>query len=281
MLSASLRAARLAGAPREVEWEIVAEVAALLTRELRGRPPIAVSPAAQAIVRRLTGVADPFEGAKREANHLLSRLAPRIREAARSSRDPLAYLLGAAAAGNAVDLGARDGYRAEELLAHPDWGRFDYREFLAALSRAGDVLIIADNAGEIVFDKLLSEELSRRGKRVTVAVRGAPTLNDATHEDAEEIGLAEVAEVITTGADHPGVLLERASPEFVRRFREAELVIAKGMGNYEGLSEERGPLFFLLKAKCAPIAGELGVKQGQLVLARAAGLPGGRQKGQG
>jgi len=267
MLRASLTAARLAGAGEETQWEVLREVGALLAKKLPGRPPIEVSPEAQRTVRQLTGVEDPFAEAKRHANRELLGLVPELRVAAAEAPDPLAFLLRLAAAGNAVDLGARSGYRLDEVTQVGRWGQFDYPAFLEKLEAAERVLLIADNAGEIVLDRLLCEEFARRGKRVVVAVRAAPTLNDATLEDAREAGMSEVAEVITTGQDHPGVFLPRVSPEFLEAFRGADLVIAKGMGNFEGLSEESGPLFFLLQAKCAPVARALGVEVGELVLA--------------
>jgi hypothetical protein len=279
MLRASLTAARLAAAGEEAQWAVLREVGALLAERLPGRPPIEVSPAAQRIVRRITGVEDPFAAAKRRANRELLALLPRLRAEARAADDPLAHLLRLAAAGNAVDLGAKSSYRLDEVTQAGPWGRFDYPAFLEQLERAGEVLLIADNAGEIVLDRLLCEEFAHRGKRVLVAVRGAPTLNDATLEDAREVGLTQVAQVITTGQDHPGVFLPQVSPEFRERFRGAGLVIAKGMGNFEGLSEEAGPLFFLLKAKCAPVAQALGVEVGELVLA-GPGLTGAGEKGQ-
>jgi hypothetical protein len=279
MLRASLTAARLAGAEEEAQWAVLREVGALLAGRLPGRPPIEVSPAAQRIVRRITGVEDPFAAAKRRANQELLALLPRLRAEVRAAEDPLAHLLRLAAAGNAVDLGAKSSYRLDEVTQAGPWGRFDYPAFLEHLERAGEVLLIADNAGELVLDRLLCEEFAHRGKRVLVAVRGAPTLNDATLEDAREVGLTQVAQVITTGQDHPGVFLPQVSPEFRERFLGAGLVIAKGMGNFEGLSEEAGPIFFLLKAKCAPVARALGVEVGELVLA-GPGLTGAREKGQ-
>jgi len=278
MLRTSLTAARLVGAREEIGWEIVREVAPLLARSLPGRPPIAASPEAQRTVRRILGVPDPFAEAKRRANREALGLLPRLREQAARAEDPLAFLLRLSASGNTADLGAQTTFDlvAAAAGAEEPWGRFDYELFLARLSSAKTILILADNAGEIAFDRLLCEELTRLGKRVTVAVRGAPTLNDATLEDAMEVGLPEVAEVITTGADHPGVLLSKCSQDFRRRFQEADLVISKGMGNFEGLSDEPGPIFFLFKAKCAPVAQELGVEVGELVLAAGRFDSGGR-----
>ena len=159
------------------------------------------------------------------------------------------------------------------------WGQIFRFDSKRPAPKVSPVLILADNAGEIAFDCLLCEQLTRLGKRVTVAVRGAPTLNDATIVDAREVGLPEVAEVITTGSDHPGVLLSKCSQDFRRHFQDADLVISKGMGNFEGLSGEVGPIFFLLKAKCAPVARALGVEVGGLVLA-GPGLTEPAEKGQ-
>lgn len=278
MIRTSLTAARLVGASERVEWAIVREVAPLLVRSLPGRPPIAASPEVQHTVRKILGVPDPFAEAKHRANREALGILPRLREQAARAPDPLAFLLRLSASGNTADLGAQTTFDllAAAAGAEEHWGRFDYELFQARLSSAKTILILADNAGEIAFDRLLCEELAQLGKRVTVAVRGAPTLNDATLEDAVEVGLPEVAEVITTGADHPGVLLSKCSQDFRRRFREADLVISKGMGNFEGLSGEVGPIFFLLKAKCAPVARELGVEVGELVLAAGRFDSGGR-----
>jgi len=277
MIRASLTAARLVGIGEEAKWAIVREVAPLLVRSLPGYPPIAASPDVQRTVRRILGVQDPFAEAKSQANREALGLLPRLREQAARAPDPLAFILALAASGNAADLGFQEDFDLEEISsAGEPWGRFDYEPFRAQLARAANVLILADNAGEIAFDRLLCEELARLGKRVTVAVRGVPTLNDATIADAREVGLPEVAEVITTGQGHPGVFLPAASPEFREHFRTADLVISKGMGNFEGLSGEAGPIFFLLKAKCAPVAQELGVRVGELVLAAGRFDSGGR-----
>ncbi len=272
MIRASLTAARLVGASERIEWTIVREVAPLLARSLPGRPPIDMSPEVQRRVREILGVEDPFAEAKRRANREALSLLPRLREEVARAPDPLAFLLALAASGNAADLGSQEDFDLEEISSvREPWGRFDYELLRTQLAGATNVLILADNAGEIVFDRLLAEELTRLGKHVTVAVRGAPTLNDATLEDAMEVDLAQVAEVITTGSDHPGILLSKCSQDFQRRFRDADLIISKGMGNFEGLSEERGPIFFLLKAKCRPVARELGVREGELVLKAASG----------
>ena len=137
-------------------------------------------------------------------------------------------------------------------------------EFRRAVRRATRILYIADNAGEIVFDKLVLEMLPR--EKVTVAVRGKPVLNDATREDAEAVGVTDLVEVIDTGSDAPGILLEDCSPEFQAAFREADLVLAKGQGNLESLLQGPKEVFFLLRVKCEIVGRQLGRQTGDLVL---------------
>jgi len=168
---------------------------------------------------------------------------------------------------------------AEALEARPDrWATDDLRR---AVGTARDIFYVADNAGEIVFDRLLIEEMPL-GK-VTVAVKGSPIINDATREDAQAVGLTELVDVIDNGTDIPGTVLEACSDSFRARFEAADLIIAKGQGNYETLNEcRRDGLFFLLKIKCEVIARDLGLNSrpgpgrhdecrlGQMVIRRSA-----------
>jgi uncharacterized protein with ATP-grasp and redox domains len=128
-----------------------------------------------------------------------------------------------------------------------------------------------DNAGEIVFDRFLIKVITDHYPiRVTAAVKSSPILNDATMEDAEEAELKEVARVITTGNDCIGTDLEESSPEFLDTLHKADLVIAKGQGNYESITEFQDampkPLFYVLRAKCVLVAERLEVPlQGNVV----------------
>lgn len=266
ILRATLGGARLGGASDEEAWAAVAEGAAIAATWDRSLPPILLGAEVGRVLRGRLG-RDPYREAKREANiRALARYARWKEEVARAP-DPLLHALRLAAAGNALDLGVPGETDPDRAVgAPPEFARLDYDPFRGALGRARTVLLLADNAGEIVLDRILVEELRARGKEVTVAVRGSPTLNDATANDAREVGLDAVARVVTTGSDVPGVYLPQASDEFRALFQEADLVLAKGMGNFEGLAGERGPLFFLLQAKCLPVAAETGVPEGSLVL---------------
>ncbi len=147
-------------------------------------------------------------------------------------------------------------------------------EFLNDLKNSKKVLYICDNAGEIVFDKLLIEEIKRYVEEVVVAVKGKPILNDATLEDAKFVGIDEIAKVISVGEDIIGVLLEECSQEFLNELNNTDMIVAKGMGNYESLteydSEIKKPLYYIFKVKCTPVAEYLGgVKVGDNVLLKA------------
>jgi uncharacterized protein with ATP-grasp and redox domains len=138
--------------------------------------------------------------------------------------------------------------------------------FGEALAEAENILYLADNAGEIVFDRLLIEQLPM--EKVVVAVRGLPAINDATIQDAKIAGITELVEVIDNGSDAPATILEDCSERFLDAFNRADLIIAKGQGNYETLSDIDKNIFFLLKAKCPVIAGHIGCEVGELILKR-------------
>jgi hypothetical protein len=273
ILRATLGGARLAGAPDEEAWAVVAEGARITADWDRTLPPILLGAEIGRLLRTRVGQTDPYLGEKRAANTAALGHYARWKEEVARAPDPLFHALRLAAAGNALDLGFYAGVDPHHDVdcALQGFARSDYGAFRDALDRSREVLFLADNAGEIVLDRILIEELVARGKNVTVAVRGAPTLNDVTTDDAESVGLNAIAEIITTGSDVPGVSLAACSTSFRTRFRNAGLVLSKGMGNFEGLSQELAPLFFLFQAKCQPVAREADVAVGGLVLLRGRG----------
>jgi len=218
------------------------------------------------IVHQATGIQDPFKELKDESIEKASRLYPDLKRMVDTADDPLEMAVRLAIAGNVIDFGANPGFQLEQdlkkiIAAEPAINH--YPLFTEALADAQNVFFLGDNAGETVFDKLLIETI---GRRVVYAVRGEPIINDATVEDARKSGLDEVAEIISSGCDAPGFILERCSKEFRHHFETADLIISKGQGNRESLSRERRPIFFLLKAKCSVVAEELGVTTGDTVI---------------
>ncbi|MBW1764492.1 MAG: DUF89 family protein, partial [Deltaproteobacteria bacterium] len=144
-----------------------------------------------------------------------------------------------------------------------DFAVCDYNRFRKGLDKASEILYIGDNAGECVFDRVLIEEVQ---KPVIYVVRDVPIINDATYEDAVQAGLDKVADILSSGTDGPGTILKRCSSEFKSIYKKSKFIISKGQGNYEALSNERRPIFFLLKTKCHVIADDLGINKGDIVL---------------
>ena len=222
-------------------------------------------------LRQLTGVVDPYRAVKDRFNKMAMEMLPELSVMVGRAADPLAMAMRFAIAGNVIDLGANGELAVDEVrqavieaTGAPLHGDLD--DFRQAASTASEILYLADNAGEIVFDGLLIEQLP--SERVTVAVRGGPVLNDATLADAEAASLYGLVEVIDNGSDAPGTILGDCSAEFRRRFAEADMVIAKGQGNFETLSDAGPDVYFMFKAKCPVIANHIGLPVGTHVAAR-------------
>lgn len=222
-------------------------------------------------LREITGVADPYRAAKDRFNRMALEMLPGLQRQVSTAADPLAVALRLAIAGNVIDLGLNGGLTEQEArravantLHEPFSGDTD--EFAGAVREADNILYLADNAGEIVFDRLLIERIGPAP--ITVAVRGRPILNDATLTDAKAAGLADIVEVIDNGSDAPGTLLGDCSEAFRARFAAADLIIAKGQGNFETLSGNPANIYFLFKAKCPVVAENAAVDIGTHVATR-------------
>lgn len=221
------------------------------------------------IVSTVTGIADPFKDIKKLHTKQALQLYPKLKELIQSSEDPLMTAIRISIAGNVIDFGTNAKFDIEkdlETILKMDFAVNHYSAFCEALSKASTILFIGDNAGETVFDSLLIEEL---GKPVSYAVRERPIINDAIYEDALEAGIDKVAEILSSGCDAPGCLLSLCSDEFLKLYNSSDLIVSKGQGNYEGLSDEQRPIFFLLKAKCSVVASDIGVKEGSIILKKA------------
>ncbi|SDG96880.1 damage-control phosphatase ARMT1 family protein [Desulfosporosinus hippei] len=230
------------------------------------------------ILRRaneLLGIEDPFHKAKKESNDLALELLPQLKERIRKSTDPLLMSLQIAVAGNIIDMGILKDFDVEKSIQEAlakSFTRDDYVSFQQSLNEAQEILILGDNSGEIVFDKLLAEQLLEYGVKVTYAVKDQPILNDATMEDAAYVGMGGQIRVISNGSGFLGTILEDCSPEFLDVYKSADLVISKGQANYESLEElgkDDRRLYFLLRAKCEIVAENLGVKLNEMVFCRS------------
>lgn len=268
-LRQALEAARRVTADERAQRAVLDAVALVLPTLPLDATPIDLGREVHRVVRDTLGVDDPYREAKRRDNDRVVALLPALRERVQAASDPLLAAVRLAAAGNAIDLAVSSDVDLERTIERgleDGGGMADYPVLRARLACADDVLYLGDNAGEIVFDRLLIERLVALGARVTFAVRGRPILNDATKDDAAYVGMDEVAEVISSGSDGPGTTLGACRPDFLDAFRGASLILSKGQGNFEGLSDERAPLFFLLMVKCPVVARELEAPIGTVLL---------------
>jgi len=243
----------------------------LVDLDFANTPP-AMAQRVHRLVRKLTGDVDAYRKMKEEFNQLALEMLPRLRSLVTQSDCPLETAVRLAIAGNVIDAAVNrnlNGEYVSEAVEHALTAPLeaDIAEFADAVSQARTILYLADNAGEIVFDRLLIKQLPP--EKVTVVVKGAPVINDATMADARVAGITDFVEVIDNGSDAPGTIISDCSEAFRQRFNQADLVIAKGQGNYETLSGVEKNIFFVLKAKCPVIARHLGCQVGSLVLRRS------------
>lgn len=259
-------AAALAGLERQAGDALLADIEGALATFPEGQNPANTASWMHARIRKETGNADPYREKKREATAHALGLYPHLRQRLADVPDPIDTALRLAIAGNIIDLGVSDDYDLEssiERVLTQQASIDDSKRLRTAIDQAETILYLGDNAGETVLDRLFIETL---GKPVTYVVKGGPAVNDATAEDAHEAGLEAVCEVIDNGAAAMGTLLDQCSEAFRQRFHAADLVIAKGMANFESLHGSRPNLFFLLQAKCAVVAAHLGVAEKSIVI---------------
>ena len=230
------------------------------TMDLR-QSPQAMAQKIHRFLRELTGVADPYLAVKRQYNQLALEMYGQLKQTVEASPDPFETAVRLAIAGNIIDFGVNSTIKrstVEETITQSLTDPLDIeavRRLKDAVARAADILYLGDNAGEIVFDRLLIEQMPR--EKITFVVKGGPILNDVLMEDARVAGLTDLVRVIDNGSDVPGTLLETCPERFRQRFEQADLIIAKGQGNFESLSDSGTKVFFLLRPKCAVLARHL------------------------
>ena len=238
-----------------------------------GAIPAVIANRLLGIIHQVSENQDPFAARKAAATVFAARMHRRL---APAYGDDLESLLRQAAVGNALDFFRGKAEATREMLARVEFeinAVPDFRRELAG--PPGLLLYLADNAGEQFFDRPLVSGLRRRGWRVVYAVKGGPIQNDLTLADLEASGLLAALEpVVDTGARTVGLELDGVSPGFRELYATARLIVAKGMGHFETMSHLSDPrVWFLLQAKCPPVAQALGVDLNAFVFAPAPVIP--------
>jgi uncharacterized protein with ATP-grasp and redox domains len=223
------------------------------------------------LMRRILNNPDLYRDSKTASNRMMLEHLDDFRARINESKDPFQTALRLAIAGNVIDYGPQhrlDVWRTIERVLHTPLALDDSDSLQRDLSVSKQLLYVADNCGEIVMDRLFLETVAH--PNVYFAVRGAPTINDATLEDALAVGMDQLAHIITTGDDAPGAVWETASTQFKNILRASDLVICKGQGNLEGLSDVDHNIYYLLVAKCELIAGRMDTKRGDFIVSHNA-----------
>lgn len=271
---------KLATKNMRMQMAILKEASRVVAEKTSARvTPSQLNTYANRVVKRMTGISDPYRRIKRASNSvamkatkLVERELVRIRNPEKRFGRCILYAI----AGNLIDYGVMGhefkvsvGLRKSlEKAVKQGLAVDDVSKIFRKVRSSKNVLYLLDNSGEAVFDALLIKEIKRYGSRVTAVVRGGPVSNDMTLADISQIGLDKVAdEVITTGSDAYGIEFARASRKLMRMLKTCDLIISKGQANYEDVSEIEdnisGSIVYLLNAKCEPMARTVRVKMGE------------------
>jgi len=274
-----LAESRLEGASQQEQKHVIDRIALLIPELPETAPPPEMALTVHTLIREIIKNPDPYKEIKKRCNDEALKVFPFFKKQIEESDDPLLKAVELSIAGNIIDYGANsdlDLLKEMDLLLQQEENRiaeesdelFAFPAFRDAAEKGKTILIVGDNAGEIVFDRFLIQAIRALNTHASIlyAVRDKPIINDITMEDALYVGIDKDAEIISSGCPAPGTILPYCSAEFLQIFRAADMVISKGQGNYEGLSDADREIFFLLRAKCTVIAREVGGTIGDFVL---------------
>ncbi len=266
-LRQALQACRFSGLRVEEQEKVLRECMKVLLEIKWDSTPPEIAHRVHRVIRKYTH-GDPYKEVKRKSNEIALQKYEEMKDLVRRSDDPLRTAVRLAIAGNIIDFGALEKFDLETTIQQVLKKQFrydDYERFKRDVLNANTILYFADNAGEIVFDKILLETiLSMNDVEVTFVVKAGPIINDATMEDAKFVSLTEIVNefrFISNGE----VGVERNSPEVMEWIKSHDVTISKGQGNYEGLSEFSG-IYYMLMVKCPIVARDLSAEIGDIVL---------------
>jgi len=219
----------------------------------------------------ILGSNDPYRQIKIDSIHAAKRLVPELQETIEKANDPIRTAITVAVLGNVIDYGTQEHYCLTEeskKIFHTPFAIDHSQAFKEALSQAKTLLYIGDNAGENILDELLVKTIKQCYPQIAITylTRGAPIINDITMEDLRGCEMHDFAEVTSSGVESPGFIWHRVSPDIQERFNQSDLILAKGMGNYESLESLKDDrLFLLFKVKCDVVSRFVGQTLGSLL----------------
>lgn len=275
IINQSRRVADAINADEKLTQEIVDAVEKMSLNFSFEQSPPEVASAVYEKMAQIAGKEDLYDEVKRLSTQKAEAFVPYLEEEVKSSTEPLLTATKVAVAGNVIDLAAEYAFDLNEELEkifHTEFSVNDFASLEKKLSTSSNLLYIADNAGEHIFDLIYIKTILSLYPNIKLSymTRGNAIINDVTYEEAKASGFAEVCELVSSGVNTPGFVYERANANSQNLFDRADLIITKGMGNYECLSDcKRSDLFFLLKVKCGVVARSLGREVGDIICKEA------------
>lgn len=273
-LKQAVIAVRLCTEDESLQTEVIKGVAKEICNTDATKPPAYTTTFLHRKIRKLLDK-DPFEEIKSRYNLLALSLYPALKKLILNSQDRLMTAMRLAIAGNVIDFGIYTSIDIQgtiERALNEPLRVDDSEKFKQALAGQKEILYLLDNAGEIVFDRLLIEEFTSMGINVKAVVKGSPVLNDSTIKDAVETGLTDICEIIDNGSDCIGTIVEMTSHKFRKEFDRANLIVSKGQGNFETLDYQAQnfpsskKICYLFQSKCDVVSKELGQPVGSMLL---------------
>ena len=262
-LRQALRVGRISTDDVDMQLQAMRQVAELTTGMDMGKTPPENSVAVYRAIADITACVDPYLEIKKQSNEQALAVLPEFTEIVENSEDPLDTALRLAIGGNIIDYGTMHSFDVDLAMQRCLQGEYvvdnstELLQQLRNLKAGAKVLYLADNAGEIVYDSLVVAELARMGLEVTVVVKSGAIINDALVADALACGMDTHAKILENGTNCPGTPLDNCSDELLLAFQDAGLIISKGQGNFETLSEVNAEIFFLLTVKCSVVGAHL------------------------
>ena len=271
LLRQSVEAIQLTDLQTDQQNRLIKRILQMMADQPMSVTPVRLTAAIHRLIQSESGIEDLYRNLKEKSNRQAMSLLPEVYRVLDNAEDPLLTAARFAIAGNVIDYGGTGIiFDLEKTLAECQtlaFGIDDFERLRADLAAAKRVVYVGDNAGEIVFDRLFIEEVKKfSAPEIVYIVRGRPILNDVTLEDARLVAMPDVVRVVSSGGDGPGCELDRVTPEVRELFQTADLIVSKGQGNYEALSGQPYPIYFLLKVKCSVIAGDIGAHRGDSVV---------------
>jgi len=273
LLNQSLRISKNLNLDEDKSQNIVRVASSSISTYKEVSPPIAASDLYPRL-SEIIGVEDVYSELKVLSTKEALKLLPSVKTSINNQKNRLKATIKACVAGNVIDFATPNHFdlttEFQKVFQTP-FAIDNEDEFLDRLSNANSFMIIGDNVGEHIFDKLLLEEITKTYPNLNLyyAVRGSPIINDVTMDEAKEIGIDKVATIIDSGVNTPGLAYERTSNEFMSIYNSMDLIIAKGMGNYECLDDVKdNRIYHLFKVKCEVVANSIGANLGELIFKR-------------